>query len=215
MTLRSRIVSQALAVVGLGADPVHLAAFSALLGGPNEAPEMAHSMACDAHSSTCGLVVRALYRDCGVDDRRLRAPYRIGMAIIDLFALARERGASVDAVAGVLPCAGDVVGLALDGPDAGRHGHVYTVVTEPVAVGSGWQFDSVDGGQLDAQNRQCVTRRTRTWTVTAGRIYDWAPGSLTRSVSRWIDADKIESGGAMRVDVESDPADASLDGGPL
>jgi lysozyme len=188
VTLRDRILVQALASVGLGADPAHVSAFAAFLGGPGERPEVSHEMATAPQSSTCGLTLRAWLRDAGVDDARLRAPYRIGAAISDLLALAHEHGAWIEAKPGLRPKPGDIVGLQLFGPDAGRHAHVFVIVdaldaTHPV---------SVDGGQLDEANRQCIHRRLRTWSESTEQIFDSAPGSLTRVVSGWIDVDRLE-----------------------
>jgi GH25 family lysozyme M1 (1,4-beta-N-acetylmuramidase) len=198
MTLRDRILSAARACVGLGADPAHLAAFAAFLGGPGESPAVSNAMATYPGSSTCGLVVRALLRDAGIDDARLRAPYRIGTAISDLLALAREHGAWVDAAPGLRPKPGDVVGLALFGPDAGHAAHVFTVdeVNEQSGI-SATHVASIDGGQVDELGRQCVRRKDRLWTEGGGVITDGTSGSRMRTVSGWVDVDRLESATAI------------------
>ena len=87
-----------------------------------------------------------------------------------------------------------MVGVALDGPDAGTHGHVYTVITEPVVGTDGVvTLESVDGGQVDDAGRQCIKRKVRTWHPRPGGGWDdVAPGSRVRTVSRWIDVGRLE-----------------------
>ncbi len=75
MSLAERAATEAEATVGLGADPAHLVAFEAFLGGPGEVPAVAHAMATDPHSSTCALAWRRWLAKAGYKDARLEPPY--------------------------------------------------------------------------------------------------------------------------------------------
>jgi hypothetical protein len=128
--------------------------------------------------SGCGLVVRGLWKRCGLCDPRLDAPYKVGSVIATIEEMAHEADAWRSAASidhGVyMPDAGDV--FMLDGPV-----HVATLMsTSPAAadpphdfanVGFGdfgdasgrpWQWFSVDGGQRDAYSDEFIARRTRT-----------------------------------------------------
>lgn len=188
MTLRERIVAGAIAAVGLGAhDPEP---FEELIG----AGELEPTQNALTTASTCGLVVAGLWQRAGIRHPRLAPPYRIGSAISRLLEIAHEHGAWVAAKPGLLPRPGDMVGLALFGPNAGHMGHVYTVVSGPTQREAVTAIDlaSVDGGQVDERGRQVVRRKGRIWTTAGGTILDGAPGSITRSVDGWIDVDRLE-----------------------
>lgn len=194
MTLRDRIITHALASVGLGADPAHLAAFAAFLGGPGEGPGVAHSMATDPHSSTCALCVRRWLSDAGVVDPRLEPPYADRLikhgsnAFSDVLALADERGAWVPFRPGTRPKVGDIFVLNRYASDSGTSGHM-GVVGELTAPG----MIALEGGQLDDAGRQCIKRREHVWGETGGKLLDTARGSRTRSLDGWIDVDRLDA----------------------
>ncbi len=173
--------------MGLSAsgDPT---AFEEFLGGSDEAAGMKHDMALAPASSTCGLVMRAILRAAGFKDPRLFAPYRIGMAISDLIAMAKEVGAWIEPAAGVAPPrAGDLLFLDVDKPT----GHVATITAfDPVAL----TLETVDGGAVDAQGHQSVAKRTRRWNQIGAIIIDTPNMGNQHRVTGWIDVDKLAAG---------------------
>jgi hypothetical protein len=157
---RGRMVSLALEAVGLGAaDP---GPYLDLVGA-GESDAMRTAM---LTMSGCGLTVRGLWRELGMSDPRLEAPYQPGSVITNLVAMAKEAGAWNDGASG-LPelAAGDVIYVSE--PD-----HVGTVVAVERKGDGGVTMTTVDGGSRDANGRQIVVKWDRAigadGTVTAG-----------------------------------------------
>jgi hypothetical protein len=196
-----RIVASAESCVGLGAD-VDAVAYGQRLGGLGETPQMCLAMATyvDPRTgkgvSTCGLQVRACWREAGVPDPGglLSAPYakRIGMVISDLWVIANHAGAlTVLTTSSPLPelHAGDCLGVDCDAPD----GHVYTLVTEPMTNDDGSVTAcSVDGGQ-GSTGHEKTTRREK--TLRRG-VYGWwydqaTDGGPSRRVTHHVAAGRL------------------------
>lgn len=147
--------------------------------------------------SGCALVVRGLWRLLGVEHESLAKPYRPGMAVADVVAIARSRGAWVLPGGGRLPAPGDVV---LVGGSPARDGgveHVYVVATELVDRGGHVAFGSIDGGQRTAAGHQTIRERSRVWRPRDGRTWDQAiddgvgRASATRAVVGWADCERV------------------------
>lgn len=115
-----------------------------------ETPASAEAM---GRESGCGLSIRGFWREYGLVDPRLEAPYKATKAIEDIVAMAREAAAwkigHLDELA-----AGDVILL-------GGEEHVLTVVD----VGAGF-VHSIDGGQRTADGAEAVLSRTRKLLAT-------------------------------------------------
>jgi hypothetical protein len=136
-------------VVGLSAGPSTRAEFLDLIAG-GETDAVAADM---ATLSTCGLVVRGLWRRFGMSDPRLEAPYVPASVIANIIAMAKEAEGWSDGWSSP-PDVGDV--LYMSAPD-----HVGTVVhTEPGADG-GMVVVTVDGGTTDAGGYQSVSTYER------------------------------------------------------
>lgn len=145
---------------------------------PHDEPRAAKQFA--AGMSSCALTVLAAWRDLGLDDPELQAPYakRIGKAVADVVAIAKRHGAWVDCVATPpskvpLPGPGDVVLHGRNKPvgatpqqlgawkrDWGGDEHVLTVVDVRGDV-----VISIDGGQPG------IAEKARTWTVKGGQVW--------------------------------------------
>jgi hypothetical protein len=158
-----------------------------------EAPAVKQAM---GRESGCALVVRGFWRLFGIADRRLAAPYVPGKAVTWLVALARERGAWVDARPEALPCAGDSVLVGGDPAADGGVEHVFTVlevVPNPVTI------RTLDGGQVDEEHDQIIRRKERTWTVRGNSVWDVVssgadPGASIRGgrrVKGWVAFDAL------------------------
>ena len=82
------------------------------------------------------------------------------------------------------------------------------LVTARAETPSGWSVGSVDGGQHDAQGRQVVRRRVRTWDrLGFDRARDDQPGAELgeqRRIYGWIDP------GALPIGDIYEQADAEL-----
>lgn len=136
--------------------------------GPHETEAMRHSM---STMSGCGLIIRGMWRELGLDEDRLFGPYKIGQAITDLIRIARENDALRRK--GELPCAGDVV-LVGGPPGCGGTEHVFTVIDAPPCFDERGKarLVSVDGGQKDELGRQTIKRKERVWSLVNGSIWD-------------------------------------------
>jgi hypothetical protein len=167
MGIRETMAAAALEVVGLGAarhggDQPIGALYRALIADGESDRAAADMM----KMSGCGLVVRGLWRRCGLVDPRLEAPYVVGSVIATIEDMAREAGAwrsAANIVASVYqPQEGDV--FMLDAPV-----HVATlsriVPSEALYIESKWF--SVDGGQRDAGGAEFITTRVREYRSTA------------------------------------------------
>lgn len=188
--VRDRMVDLANAAVGLGFGRDNREDYLDLI-----AHGEAGSRAYFGKMSSCGLVVRGLWRQLGLDDPRLRAPYKPGSVLATIQDMAREAGAWLAVHNGdaALPQEGDVIALDFDAPTA----HVATIVR--VMPGIGGAFDgatlfTVDGGQRDGTGAETVLRRQRTITVGAGGVFldaqDYGPPSV-RHFSGWVDLDAL------------------------
>jgi hypothetical protein len=181
------------------------------LGGPGERPETCHEMWAyvDPHTgrsaSTCGLEVRACLREAGVDDCRLRAPYRLGMAISDLLAIASSRHALTVMTPNMYKPPelhrGDWFGVDLDKSD----GHMGVCRSEPTANEDGsLSFLSGEGGQ-NVPGREQTHLREQRWVPTPA---GWMAHALdrpdvVRRVTNVASAAKLETGGPM-LDVQTE-----------
>jgi hypothetical protein len=215
MSLGERIASSGEASAALcaaGAFP----AYGLHLGGPGETPEMCNAMYAyvdprtGRSASTCGEEVRACWREGGVDDYRLRAPYRVAMCISDGLAIANSRGAltTIPANSYTVPelHRGDMFGVDLDKSD----GHVGIARSESVVNEDGSiSFLSVEGGQ-GRPGQEETKLREQCWRL--GEHGGWYAHALdrpdvVRRVTHIVSAARMESGGPI-VDVESSDAPA-------
>lgn len=174
--IRSTVSEVASRLVGLGAAQERQAYLDLVAVG--EDPARAAEM---AKNSGCGLTIRGIWRLCGVDDPRLKAPYRPGAVISDLFAIARAVQAVVYPKQDELPDVGDVV-LVGSNTDktAGGVEHVFTVVDHTDDT-----VTSVDGGQVDAQGHQIIKRLTRP------AKWDRKLWIGSRRVACWVDVTRL------------------------
>jgi hypothetical protein len=162
MGIRETMGGAALGVVGLGAARTTADAYADLIAAGESANARRGMLA----ASGCGLVVRGLWRRCGLVDPRLEAPYVVESVIATIEDMAREAGAwrsAADVVGSVYqPQEGDA--FLLDAPV-----HVATltriVPSEALYIESKWF--SVDGGQRDAGGAELITTRVREYRSTA------------------------------------------------
>jgi hypothetical protein len=116
-------------------------------------------------NSSCGLVVRSLWRLLGVRHALIAPPYVPGSVMVNLRKLANDVGAlrpvkqrsDFDA-ANVRP--GDVIFI-----DRATSQHVFTVIERQGNV-----FTSIDGGQTAAGDEPCCSIQRRTRTLPAGGL---------------------------------------------
>lgn len=182
-TTNERIVKAALSIDGLSAAPDKVEAFEGFLRGGVETAAMAHSMATDPRSSTCGLVVRCLWRLAGVDMPELYRPYRPGFALAELEEFAKSVGAWRSGRDSVFQAkAGDAAFLVEPGG-----GHVFTLVEDSWIESP---FHSVDGGQVDGAGHQLVLRKERYWWDDQADIID-ETGGRKRVVLGSVDVSKL------------------------
>lgn len=150
------------------------------LVAPGEVPAVARGL---GKASGCGLVVRGLWGLLGLEDARLRAPYKIGSVMTTIREMADEAGAWQPAAALRAWLVGELAGgayelapcdvLFLSTPE-----HVATVVsiTHAAAPDVGAHVYSIDGGQRLA-GAEAVLRVERdlivspTGTVEAGPFF--------------------------------------------
>lgn len=153
-----RAAAIAKSVIGLGATS-NVQRFADFLGGPGEAQATSMAMATAPQSSTCGLVLGAIWRAAGVKDKRLAPPYIIATAISRLVAMLQEVGGWRTDVASYEPQPGDGMFLDVDKPSA----HVNMIVgVEKTATG--WILQTVDGGVVDMHGKQMIAGRVHTLT---------------------------------------------------
>jgi hypothetical protein len=161
-----------------------------------EAPGVKEAM---GRESGCALVVRGFWRLFGIADRRLAAPYVPGKAVTWLVALARERGAWVEAHPDALPGAGDSVLVGGNPTADGGVEHVFTVLElspDPLTL------RTLDGGQVDGERDQIICRKERTWSVRGNSVWDVVssgtdPGTAGfggRRVKGWVAFDALAGG---------------------
>jgi hypothetical protein len=179
---------------GIGARTDHERYLELIAAG--ESPEVAEAM---SRESGCALVVRGFWRLFGIADRRLAAPYVPGKAIAWLVALARERGAWVEARPDALPGIGDTVLVGGDPAADGGVEHVFTVLElqpDPLTI------RTLDGGQVDEDKGQIICRKERTWAVRGSSVWDVVssgtdPGAASsprgggRRVKGWVAFDAL------------------------
>jgi hypothetical protein len=116
-------------------------------------------------ASSCGMVVRSLWRLLGVRHKLLNPPYVPGTVMGNLRELARQVGAlrpvakraDFDAADVRL---GDVIFI-----DRGNSQHVFTVINRQGDV-----FTSIDGGQSATGDGGCCSIQRRTRTLPAGGL---------------------------------------------
>jgi hypothetical protein len=186
---RAWMVERARAVVGLAANRVGPdgyvgAMYLDFLAGGGETVANRTAM---RSMSSCGLVVRALWRELLIDDlatppdARLVAPYVVGSVIATIENMAREAHAwrtGADVSSGETePQPGDVVLMDPASP------HVATLVD----VGTGYPctWVSVDGGQRTPEGGECILERSRTCRVDGrGRIVLVASDGLSPATPR-------------------------------
>ncbi len=188
LSLREDAVAVAKGYDGVTAGPDPAAYLN--LVGPDETAEMRRAM---LTMSGCALAVRGFWRLMGVSHPRLEAPYKPGHAVADVVAIARERGAWVDAKPCQWPLPGDVVLVGGDPATDGGVEHVFTVCEVDPDAGT---IHSIDGGQVVA-GHQAITGRSRRWEVRKERIWDRATDIATprvRAVKGWADLSKIGAG---------------------
>lgn len=155
--LRTRAIGVARSLVspdGGAADPGGDRRYLELIA-PGEAPEVQREMAA---MSSAGLVVAAIWRELGVESRRLDPPYTLGTSIRRLVEIAGEAGAWVPFEEGRYPLPGDAVVL---GADSDRAEHVYTVtlISESERV----TLETVESGERGAHRRALIVAKKREW----------------------------------------------------
>ncbi len=181
-SFRRSFVELADAMCGVGAAPDRREEYLALVA-PDEPPAMREAMTTaivggGRGMSGCALVVRGLWRRAGVVHPRLAAPYVIGRAVQDVYAIAKEAGAlrGASSLLAAPPLPGDV--FCVDAPE---HVGIVVEVTDVDqvrgggAIGGGVQIASVDGGQRDAAGWQLVRRRERRFRRGAGALVTTSP----------------------------------------
>lgn len=143
-------------------------------------------------TSGCALTVRGLWLLAGLKHKRLEPPYKFGMAVADVVAIAKSFGAWVEAFGDRRPGPGDVV-LVGDNSGPGAWEHVFVVVEC-----DGDKLRSIDGGQVDAKGNQCILAKERAWSIdTKGFLWDRSfkgsdPGAGRKRVVRgWVDCSKL------------------------
>ena len=196
MSCRDQMVALANAVAGVSVSS-DLARYLDTLG-PLEAPAMRDYFA-SPRTSGCGLVVRGLWRELGVDDPSVLPPYHFGTAISALVGVARKRKAWILAAPGKLPKPGDFVLVGGNPQTDGGVEHVFTVVAVPAGGTASGPLASVDGGQVDAHGQQAIAAKFRRWSLRGGALWDvsrtgndpgaGAPGG--RRVQGWADLELI------------------------
>lgn len=126
-------------------------------------------------SSSCGLVVRGLWRKMGLKDDRL-GPYKPGYAINNLVEIAKSNGAYVDgyhvAQGQYTPKKGDMGYVA-------EPEHVFTII-DVKPKGKGYLLTTIDGGQVDGNGRQIITKREREWQPMGNLFADIPHGGGTQ-----------------------------------
>ena len=148
--------------VGLGA--ANPGPYLALLG-PDESANMQAAM---LTMSGCGLTVRGLWREFGMQDRRLLPPYLPASVMTTIETMAQEAGAWSQGAAGLAGLdVGDVVYVSE--PD-----HVGTIVSVARPGDGSVHVTTVDGGSLDGNGKQKIVSYARTFAangdVTAGPL---------------------------------------------
>ncbi len=189
--VRERMFELTNEVIGLGFGRSSREAYLDLVA-PGEAEPMRTSL---GKASSCGLVVRGLWGRLGLDDPRLRAPYKVGSVLATIVDMAREadarRGAAWEQPDA--PRVGDVLLVDIDTPRA----HVATVVgvLGEGADGNERAVYSVDGGQREAGGAEVVLRRRRVLTFDGDGIAWLAPGDAygqaTRKLSGIVDLEAL------------------------
>ena len=213
MSLRIRFLARLEAAVGLnGRAGPEREAYALHLGGPDEDHDVAIAMASyrgvdpktgkPVFASTCGLEQRADLRDAGyVDPKRISGKYRprMGLVMSDLEAIAIERGAKVVPGIGLIPKAGDIAGVAWKIPNSA---HIFGITKVTVIDANTLEIDAVEGGQIDAAQNQWTVRKLHTWKRSGSTWLDTSvaiepkgktlDGGTARTVSFWIDVDKLD-----------------------
>lgn len=136
--------------------------------------------------SGCALSIRGFWRLFGLDDPRITGPYRAGMAVTWLVAIAKERGAWTFADETCTPAIGSMVLIGGDKVRDGGVEHVYTTIDvsdDPRVI------VSIDGGQVDAAGKQIIRKKQRSWVQRDGAVWDIVihgtdPGSTARGGRR-------------------------------
>lgn len=138
--------------------------------------------------STCALVCRGLWKRMNVDMDAIYKDYIFGTAISAEITFARKNKAWQpnwkDKALDLRPEFGDYVVIG-----SGLSTHVLTVI--------GWGGDngdtliSVDGGQVDAKNLQCIKRVERPWIQKGVTDDKLEPYLGTRKVLGWIVFDML------------------------
>lgn len=172
---RDQFVALALSVEGLGAAPATLQAYCDLLATSLEDFGDPRARSEEAVMSGCALVVRGLWWRAGVRHKILIAPYRIEHAVEDVIQIARDYG-------------------ALHGPERIPQRGDVVVITNPVHMITsialtGSTLTSIDGGQRDGSNLECIRRRDRQMSSTRldGRPIAWVIDctAIARAESAW------------------------------
>ena len=163
-------------------------------------------------ASSCGLVIRVLWKLLGVDDPRLEPDYKQGSVIPDLLAIAKESGAlhqggsdfktNFNSVQGG-PNRGDVIFINRTTTKKDKDGndtkvflqHIFTVIER-----DGNTFFSQDGGQavptalkatLKLDDGTCNGIYKRKRTIDPDTLI-FTPDDEKRPVAAWIDVTKLK-----------------------
>jgi hypothetical protein len=196
-TFRERILSEAASALNLGARAETAEAYLDLIA-PHESAQVRKDFLRKS-TSGCGLVVRGLWRRCGVQHKLLQKPYRTGMAMVDVQTIGREANAWMQPTANKLPKPGDTYYLL--GPE-----HVGTIIEVCQQSDGSLLVASVDGGQRAIVNAngeleanylgdQSIITRHRRWMITFRGAWQTRgvddQGSGVRALYGWVDADKL------------------------
>ena len=162
-TKAAELLQLAAATVGQGASSGTTGPYARLIATSEADARDAAKLRDLLRMSGCGLTVRGWLQRAGVWAPRLLAPYRIGAAVADVVALAREAGAWMPATGSTRFRAGDLFLIA-----APEH----IGIIEGEQAGS---LQTIDGGARDAQGLQVIARharpisRTRAGVMLGGR----------------------------------------------
>jgi len=172
LQLRKAMVANALSIINVSAsNPNTKSIFIDILGPIKGQWDINRPFKCSLINgryvtqgvSTCGLTCRGLWRRMGVDMPALYQSYVFGTAISaeKYFAQNNKCWQSPVPDSTLRPSPGDYLIIG-----SGTATHVLTVIQ--------WQDDqliSVDGGQTNDKNLQCVLKRTRPWTIKNNVAY--------------------------------------------
>lgn len=219
--IRSRIANIATSYNGVGVTS-DKDKFVGLLASDNDQKLIKAGYFSSSGISTCGLTLRGIWRQAGLQDPSITGPYQIGSAISGPVGIAQKNGAFYTGKSvqngSYTPQQGDAVLVNKPSTDGQSHQHIYTV-TDVAPDGT---ITSIDGGQTDAKGQQAIGQYTRTFKVnndpdseSFGKLQD-NNGFSSRDVVGVIDVSKLPfppaTGATSSPTTNAVPGDASSGG---